>query len=125
MECTTYIIPTILPDDCGGERKDAKCIIDENVYIDLGIEANSSQQDINQSVYNALQASKTTTDELQIQVDEIVSQSIIIPNDISIASALNEGKLRYYVSGNNSYLDICMLTGIGTYSWVNILQNNF
>jgi len=41
------------------------------------------------------------------------------------ASVTNEGKLRYYVSGNNSYLDICMLTGAGVYNWVNILQNNW
>ena len=132
MSCEVQITPTYIEDPCGGEVKDVRCVQDSSAYIDLAIVANSNQGDINQAVYNALQASKSTTDELQTQFDEIrtevdgiIVSSITIPNDINIASALNEGKLRYYVSGNNSYLDICMKIGASSYQWTNILQQNY
>lgn len=48
-----------------------------------------------------------------------------IVTDSSIASNLNEGKLKYYLIGNNSYVDICMKTGLSEYTWVNITQNNW
>jgi hypothetical protein len=74
--CKTYIATPLLEDLCNGEVKDVKCVIDENAYVDLGIEADSNQGDINQAVYNALQASKTTTDELQAQIDDIVGSIV-------------------------------------------------
>lgn len=70
--CKTYIPTPQIVDECNGEIKNARCVIDNSVYLDLGIEANSNQEDINQAVYNALQASKTTTDELQQQIDNLV-----------------------------------------------------
>ena len=48
-----------------------------------------------------------------------------IPNDISIASVLNEGKIRYRTDVNNSYIDMCMKVGVGIYDWINILTNNW
>ena len=48
-----------------------------------------------------------------------------IPDDIDVASALNEGKLRYRTDANNSYVDISMRVGVGVYSWINIVSNNF
>jgi len=35
------------------------------------------------------------------------------------------GKMRYRVVGNNSYCDIIMQTGINTYEWVNIVEQNW
>lgn len=72
-ECKTYIPTPLIEDLCNGEVKDARCVQDENAYIDLGLPSNSNQGDINQAVYNALQASKTTTDELQLQIDDVSS----------------------------------------------------
>jgi len=46
-------------------------------------------------------------------------------DDASTATSGNAGKLRYRVSGNNSYIDIVMQTGASTYEWINIVQNNW
>jgi hypothetical protein len=51
--------------------------------------------------------------------------TVLIPNDATVASASNVGKFRYYTSGNNSYVDMCMQTGASTYAWTNITQNNW
>jgi len=48
-----------------------------------------------------------------------------LTDDASAATSSNAGKLRYRVSGNNSYIDIVMQTGASTYEWVNIVQNNW
>jgi len=50
---------------------------------------------------------------------------LTLTDDASTASSGNAGKLRYRVSGNNSYIDIVMQTGASTYEWVNIVQNNW
>jgi hypothetical protein len=57
--------------------------------------------------------------------DLIVSGSVKMGNDSDAASAGKAGALRYRVSGNNSYVDMCMRTGATTYAWVNIVQNNW
>jgi len=54
-----------------------------------------------------------------------VSGSVKMGNDSDAASAGKAGALRYRVSGNNSYVDMCMRTGATTYAWVNIVQNNW
>jgi len=54
-----------------------------------------------------------------------VNGGIRMANDSSAASASNVGTLKYYTSGNNSYVDMCMQTGASTYAWVNIVQNNW
>ena len=46
-------------------------------------------------------------------------------SDTDTASAAKVGTLKYRVSGNNSYVDMCMQTGAATYEWVNIVQNNW
>lgn len=105
-ECKTYIPTPQIVDICGGEIKDAKCVIDENAYIDLGIEADSNQGDINQAVYNALQASKTTTDELQLQIDEIPtvngSETIIESGDNVTVTGIGTILSPYIVNGQTS-----------------------
>jgi hypothetical protein len=54
-----------------------------------------------------------------------VNGSAKVANDSDAASAGKAGALRYRVSGNNSYVDMCMRTGATTYAWVNIVQNNW
>jgi hypothetical protein len=48
-----------------------------------------------------------------------------IENNSSTADASNVGSIRYRTSGNNSYVDMAMQTGTSTYTWVNIVQNNW
>jgi hypothetical protein len=54
-----------------------------------------------------------------------VDGGVKIGNDTDTASADKVGTLRYRTSGNNSYLDVCMQTGASTYSWINIVQQNW
>jgi hypothetical protein len=54
-----------------------------------------------------------------------VDGGIQMADDTDTASADKVGTLKYRVSGNNSYVDMCMQTGAATYEWVNIVQNNW
>ena len=54
-----------------------------------------------------------------------VGGGIQMANDDAAPSATKVGTLRYRVSGNNSYVDMCMQTGATTYAWVNIVTNNW
>jgi len=51
--------------------------------------------------------------------------SIQMGADDTTATADKVGTQRYRISGNNSYVDMCMQTGAATYEWVNIVQNNW
>jgi len=63
----------------------------------------------------------TATPASALQVDGGVQ----IADDTDAASADKVGTLKYRVSGNNSYVDMCMQTGATTYAWINIVQNNW
>jgi hypothetical protein len=63
----------------------------------------------------------TTTPSSKLQV----AGGIQMADDTATASADKVGTLKYRVSGNNSYVDMCMQTGAATYEWVNIVQNNW
>ena len=54
-----------------------------------------------------------------------VNGAVIVKDLNTAASSSYAGGLRYRVSGNNSYVDMCMQTGATTYAWVNIVQNNW
>jgi hypothetical protein len=54
-----------------------------------------------------------------------VNGGVQLANDTAIASAAKVGTFRYYTSGNNSYVDMCMQTGASTYAWVNIVTNSW
>ena len=45
--------------------------------------------------------------------------------DSSSANAANVGKMRYRISGSNSYCEICMQTGVATFSWIVLVENNW
>ena len=63
----------------------------------------------------------TTTPSSKLQV----AGGIQMADDTATASAAKVGTLKYRVSGNNSYVDMCMQTGATTYAWINIVQNNW
>lgn len=60
-----------------------------------------------------------------VYLDGIQQQILRASNNTAIASINNEGTLRYRVSGNNSYIDCCMKISSTSYSWINIVQNNW
>lgn len=49
----------------------------------------------------------------------------VLTNNTSPASASNVGSVRYREVGSNSFVDIVMRTGTGSYAWINIVQNNW
>jgi hypothetical protein len=55
-------------------------------------------------------------------IDAIVPQAVA---NEDAASVDNAGLLRYRVSGNNSYLEMSMQTGVDAYTWVTIKENNW
>ena len=63
----------------------------------------------------------TATPQSKLQV----AGGIQMADDTDTASAAKIGTLKYRVSGNNSYVDMCMQTGASTYEWINIVQNNW
>ena len=63
----------------------------------------------------------TTSPQSKLQV----AGGIQMADDTATASAAKVGTLKYYTSGNNSYVDMCMQTGATTYEWINIVQNNW
>jgi len=54
-----------------------------------------------------------------------VNGGIQCADDADAASADKVGTTRYRVSGNNSYLDMCMQIGASTYDWINIKTNTW
>lgn len=55
LTCNNGInIPILDTDPCNGDRTPAQCVIDPTVYAELGLSANSTQQQINQALYLAL-----------------------------------------------------------------------
>ena len=58
------VIPTLSTDPCGGERIKAECVVDSNLYSDLGLSANATQQQINQALYLAFKNLKQIVDAL-------------------------------------------------------------
>ena len=54
-----------------------------------------------------------------------VNGGVQLANDTASPSAAKVGTFRYYTSGNNSYVDMCMQTGASTYTWVNIVTNSW
>jgi hypothetical protein len=63
----------------------------------------------------------------QAQVDSIAANKapLQVINDTAAASISNVGKTRYYVVGNESFVDMSMQIGASNYAWVNILSNTW
>lgn len=54
-----------------------------------------------------------------------VGGGVKIADDADACDATKPGTMKYYVSGNNSYMDMCMQDGAGSYTWTNIVQHNW
>jgi len=54
-----------------------------------------------------------------------VAGGIQCADDTDAASVDKVGATRYRVSGNNSYCEMCMQTGAGTYAWTTIVEHNW
>ena len=54
-----------------------------------------------------------------------VNGGVKLGNDTDSPASSKAGTFRYYTSGNNSYVDMCMQTGASTYAWVNIVTNSW
>jgi len=65
----------------------------------------------------------TTSPSSKLQVNGGVQLS----NDTAAASAAKAGTFRYYADflGKKSYVDMCMQTDAGTYTWINIVTNSW
>ena len=69
--CQNYTPVVQSEDPCNGQTTNAQCVLDSTVYTELGLEANSSQQEVNQALYLALQSQKTIIENLQLQIDNL------------------------------------------------------
>lgn len=70
-ECGSYVVPVYQEDPCGGDKKSTKCVVDSNAFIELSLPANSTQEQINQALYQALLAQKTKIAAMQAQIDAL------------------------------------------------------
>ena len=69
--CHNYTPVVQSEDPCNGKITNAQCVLDSTVYMELGLEANSSQQEINQAIYVALQSLLSQVEALQNQIDSM------------------------------------------------------
>jgi hypothetical protein len=69
--CGSYIVPTQTDDLCGGDKKSTKCVVDANAFIELNLPVNSTQEQINQALYQVLLVQKTKIDAMQAQIDAL------------------------------------------------------
>lgn len=72
-----------------------------------------------------LRTTDTFVGELAVTGKIKVSESLQVGNDTAAASASNVGTLRYTSDANNSYVDMCMQTEVGTFVWINIVKNSW
>jgi len=97
---------------------DSKIILDGSDSAMQFITGNSTAIAINDAQNVGI---GTTSPQSKLQVNGGVQ----LANDTAAASASKVGTFKYYTSGNNSYVDMCMQTGATTYAWVNIVQNSW
>jgi hypothetical protein len=111
-----------------GGRGGAGTLNDDDAVSHLGLVTSSGaltrmitlrQRSTVGALYNVGIGTQTPESKLQ------VAGGIQIADDTATASAAKVGTLKYRVSGNNSYVDMCMQTGATTYAWINIVQNNW
>lgn len=74
---------------------------------------------------NVLGVNGNFSGSLSITGDLVSGGGVRMADVTDAASSANAGMLKYRISGNNSYVDMCMQTGAATYAWINIKQNNW
>jgi hypothetical protein len=102
--------------------------IDTSGNVMIGNTNASAKLDIRQDTGYAFRTENASGYTFRVEADTgniEAAGSIQMADDTDAASAAKVGTLKYRVSGNNSYVDMCMQTGAATYEWVNIVQNNW
>lgn len=90
---------------------------------DLGLRRNAAGV---LEVFNGVTADGNVTNRRDLLVRNIsATSSVQVGDNVAVASSTNVGSIRYRTSGNNSYSEMCMQTGAGTYAWVIIVENNW
>ena len=77
--CNTYVQVVQNADPCNGESKPSSCIIETNTYPELGISANSSQQQINNALYLAFFNFNITINAMQSKINDLQTQIDNLP----------------------------------------------
>ena len=88
IPCENFIVPVFQSDECLGETKPASCVRDSSIYSELSLEANSTQQQINQAQYLASLNTKLVTDNLQTQID-VLGGSIPDGSETKVTAGTN------------------------------------
>lgn len=70
-DCGSYVVPNLINDPCEGEKTPAECVIDSNVFLELGLQANSTQKEINQKLYATILAQKLKIEQLETQINNL------------------------------------------------------
>jgi len=78
MECSNYILPVQIVDNCNGERGNTKCIFSEDAFTLLSIEANSSLDVILNAFVVALNAQKTRIDAQDLLIADLEARVEIL-----------------------------------------------
>jgi len=106
-------------------------------YVDLPNNAGNAQLNIGNILYGtgiystaSMSSTPVTGGKVGIMVAAPASAldvngSVKVANDTDAASSSKVGSIRYRVSGNNSYVDVCMQTAASTYEWVNIITQSW
>lgn len=72
MECNEYIVvPTLPNDECQGERIKTGCVYSPNAYTLLGLPVNSTQEQINNALVQALNSALTTNNAQQLVIENL------------------------------------------------------
>ena len=77
------------------------------------------------TIGSALASTLPPANGLAVQGDVVSYSGVQVGDTANAANSTNAGMLKYRISGNNSYVDMCMQTGAATYAWINIKQNNW
>lgn len=104
--CNNHIQIVQSEDICQGETKPASCVLDSSIYAELGLEANSSQQQINQAQYLAALNIKATIENIDATVSGLDGSETKIEAGDNVEITGSGTTLNpYIVSGQFSPLD--------------------
>lgn len=79
MECNEYIvIPTLPNDECQGERIKTGCVYSPNAYTLLELPENSTQEQINNALVQALNSALTTNNAQQLLINDLEARVTIL-----------------------------------------------
>lgn len=84
-------------DPCNGQYKSTKCVREENPLTELGVAANSTQQEVNQAIQNAIFSLQPSTNQAKVLTVKrtLTSEEVITLNSspITLISAQGIGTI--------------------------------